>query len=125
MHKKKELMDISNEIHRFIVLELFLKTLERDRNNLSEFKMGKVLESWYDQKINETFQGLKNTRDFLYKKGCKVEKQSSDGFMTEYFVLFRGLSETRSYSNIALKNWVEEEMKRLLGMPYHTPADRK
>lgn len=123
MHKA--FMEISDDIHRYIVLELFLKTLERDRSHLSELKMNRVLEQWYDLNINETFQQFKKLRDFLYKKGCKVEKKNSDDFMTYYFILIRGTDETRSYSNIALRNWVEEEMKRILGMDYHTPADRK
>lgn len=123
MHKV--FIELSNDIHRYIVLELFLKTLERDRNHLSQLKMGDVLTEWYDTKINETFQEFKKLRDSLYKKGCKIEKQKSDEMMTYYFILFRGYDETRSYSNIALRNWVSEEMKRILGMKYLTPADRK
>lgn len=123
MHK--ELMQLSDDIHKYIVLELFLKTLERDRNHLSQLKMGKIFEEWYDAKINEAFQEFKKMKDFLYKKGCKVEKKTSDDFITEYFILFRGMNETRSYGNIALRNWVSQEMKRVLGMKYRTPADRK
>lgn len=123
MHK--ELMLLSDDIHRYIILELFLKTLERDKNHLTQLKMGKILEEWYDIKINETFQDFKKLKDTLYKKGCKVEKQKSDDFMTGYFILFRGTNETRNYSNIALRNWVSQEMKRVLGMEYRTIADRK
>ena len=119
------MMQISDDIHRYIVLELFLKTLDRDRTHLSELKMNRILGEWYDLKINDTFQELKKLRDYLYKKGCKVEKKNSDDFMTYYFILFRGTDETRSYANFALRNWVEEEMKRVLGMEYHKPQDRK
>ena len=118
-------MGLSDDIHRYIVLELFLKTLERDRDHITHLKMRDVVEEWYNSKINETFQEFKKLRDFLYKKGCKIEKQKSDDFMTYYFILFRGYDETRSYSNIALRNWVSEEMKRVLGMKFLTPADRK
>ncbi|BAK16309.1 hypothetical protein SSIL_1886 [Solibacillus silvestris StLB046] len=123
MHK--EFMKLSDDIHRYIVLELFLKTLERDRECISELKMRDVVEEWYDSKINETFHEFKKLRDFLYKQGCKIEKQKSDDFMTYYFILFRGYDEIRSYGNIALRNWVSEEMKRILGMKYLTPADKK
>lgn len=123
MHK--EFMGLSDDIHRYIVLELFLKTLERDRDQITHLKMKDVVEEWYNSKINDTFQEFKKLRDFLYKKGCKIEKQKSDDFMTYYFILFRGYDETRSYSNIALRNWVSEEMKRVLGMKFLTPADRK
>ena len=123
MHK--EFMKLSDDIHRYIVLELFLKTLERDRDYISKLKMKDVFDAWYELKINETFQEFKKLRDFLYKEGCKIEKQKSDDFMTYYFILFRGFDETRSYSNIALRNWVSEEMKRVLGMKFLTPGDRK
>lgn len=123
MHK--EFMGLSDDIHRYIVLELFLKTLERDRDHVSHLKMKDVVEEWYNSKINETFQEFKKLRDFLYKKGCKIDKQKSDEMMTYYFILFRGYDETRSYSNIALRNWVSEEMKRLLGMKYLPPADKQ
>jgi len=121
----KEMMQISDDIHRYIVLELFLKTLERDRKHLNELKMAEVLKDWYDLKINETFHDFKKQKDDLYKKGCKIEKHQSDDFMTEYFILFRSKTESRRYNNHALRNWVTEEMRRILGMDYHTPADRK
>lgn len=123
MHK--EIMNFSDDIHRFIILEMFLKTLDRDKLYVSQLKMGKILEEWYDQKSHETFQDLKKLRDYLYKQGCKIEKQRSDEFVTEYFVLFRGVTETRTYTNIAIRNWVSQEMRRVLGMEYLTPQDRK
>ncbi|WP_336046642.1 hypothetical protein [Solibacillus ferritrahens] len=123
MHK--EIMNFSDDIHRYIILEMFLKTLDRDKLHVAQLKMGKILEEWYDQKSNETFQDLKKLRDYLYKQGCKIEKQRSDEFVTEYFVLFRGVTETRTYTNIAIRNWVSQEMRRVLGMEYLTPQDRK
>lgn len=120
-----EIMKISNDIHRFIILEMFLKTLDRDKQYVAQLKMGKILEEWYDQKCHETFQDLKKLRDYLYKQGCKIEKQRSDEFVTDYFVLFRGVTETRTYTNIAIRNWVTQEMRRVLGMEYLTPQDRK
>ncbi|MGN7478925.1 hypothetical protein ACTHOQ_13840 [Solibacillus silvestris] len=121
MHK--DLMEISNDIHKFIILEMTLKTLERDRKHITVLKMHHALDAWYDLKINQVFKELKAARDYLYKKGCKVEKKKSDEFFTEYYILFRGVEETRNYANLALRNWVSEEMKRLLGMEYRTPAD--
>lgn len=123
MHK--EIRNISDDIHKYIVLELFLKTLERDRKNLAKLKMAAILEDWYDQKIKETFHDFKKVKDKLYKQGCKVEKHGGDEFMTEYFIIFRGMNETRRYGNIALRNWVAQEMKRVLGMEYLSPEDRK
>lgn len=122
MHK--DLSQFNEEIHSYIISELFLKTLERDRQYLPQLKMHTALDKWYEMKINEVFNELKSNRNFLYKKGCKIEKLRKDDFATEYQVLFRGKSETRRYVNIALRNWVQEEMKRVLGMEFRTPADR-
>ena len=121
----KALMEHSDKIHNCIILEMTLRTLERDRMYLSNLKMHAVLDQWYEEKINQVFKEQKAVHDFLYKLGCKIDKVSSDEFLTEYQILYRGSMETRSYGNIALRNWVSQEMKRLLGMPYITPEDRK
>ena len=46
MHK--EFIGLSDDIHRYIVLELFLKTLELDRDQVSQLKMKDVVEEWYN-----------------------------------------------------------------------------
>ena len=119
------LIELSNDIHRFIILEVLLKTLERDQQHLNDLKMADVFNEWYTLKNNETFEELKNVKSKLYKAGCKIEKGKNDGMFTEYIVVIRGKTETKRYSNIALRNWVREETKRLLNLDYHTPADRK
>ena len=118
-------MELSNDIHRFIILEVLLKTLERDQKHLNDLKMSDVLMEWYTLKNNETFEELKSVKSKLSKAGCKIEKGKNDGMFTEYIILIRGKSETKRYSNIALRNWVREEMKRLLNMNFQTPGDRK
>lgn len=119
------LMEQSDKIHNYIILEVTLRTIERDRKHLGGLKMHSVLEEWYDEKINQVFKEQKEVRDFLYKLGCKIDKLSTDEFATEYQILYRGRVETRRYGNIALRNWVSQEMRRLLGMPYITPEDSK
>ena len=119
------LIELSNDIHRFIILEVLLKTLERDQQHLNDLKMADVFNEWYTLKNNETFEELKSVKSKLYKAGCKIEKGKNDGAFTEYIIVIRGKTETKRYSNIALRNWVREETKRLLNMSYHTPADRK
>lgn len=57
MHK--EFIALSDDIHRYIVLELFLKTLERDRDRISQLKMKDIFDAWYESTINETFQEFK------------------------------------------------------------------
>lgn len=69
-------MKLSDDIHRYIVLELFLKTLERDRECISELKMRDVVEEWYDSKIDETFHEFKKLRDFYISKGVKLKSKN-------------------------------------------------
>ncbi|MEK4629045.1 hypothetical protein MKZ17_12635 [Solibacillus sp. FSL R7-0682] len=119
------LMELSNDIHRFIILEVLLKTLERDQQYLNVLKMGDVFTEWYTLKNNETFEEFKNVKSKLNKAGCKIEKVNNDGVFTEYMIVIRGKTDKRTYSNIALRKWVREELKRLLNMSYQTPGDRK
>ena len=116
-----DLMKLAIPIHNYIILDMTLKTLERDRRYIGQLKMAAVFEEWYDLQNKRVFEEMKANRDLLYKAGCKVEKTGADDLVTEYTILFRGHSEIRRYSNIAIRNWVQEEMKRLLGMEYRKP----
>ncbi|MER1958213.1 MAG: hypothetical protein ABS942_12605 [Solibacillus sp.] len=116
-----DLMKLATPIHNYIILDMTLKTLERDRQYISQLKMAPVFDQWYDMQSKRVFEDMKANRDLLYKAGCKVEKTGADDLVTEYTILFRGHSEVRRYSNIAIRNGVMEETKRLLGIEYRKP----
>ncbi|MEK4228978.1 hypothetical protein [Solibacillus sp. FSL H8-0538] len=119
------LNEIQSLIHRQIILNLTIRTFEHERNQLTTFKMQRAFATWFDVKIKELQQDLITTKSELGKLGVKIQSDRVDGEVTEYAVLVRGNADTRRYMNVALRNWVEEETNRLLGMPYHTPEDRK
>lgn len=57
----------------------------------------------------------------LLKSGIKIQSETKvDQLITEYVIIDRGNIYTQRYMNIALRNWVEEEIKRLLGLEYRT-----
>ncbi|MFP3918598.1 hypothetical protein U5N28_12380 [Lysinibacillus telephonicus] len=108
-------------IHKCIINNLAIRTLERDRNYISDMKMQSAFEIWFDKKIKELQQELKEVKSQLLKSGIKIQSETKvDQLITEYVIIDRGNIYTQRYMNIALRNWVEEEIKRLLGLEYRT-----
>lgn len=112
-------------VHQQIILDLTIRTLERDRKLIDNLKSQIALEAWFEAKIVETMKDKRKLKSELYKQGIRIENEKrEDDFATSYEVLCRGTTEVIRYSNIALRNWTNEEIKRLLGIEYRT-ADHK
>lgn len=120
----RHIFELKSIVHNLIILELTLKTLEYDKARLAGMKMAPVIEEWYEIKSKEVFEAIQAVKKDLSKDGCKIDSHSKNGDFTEYVVLLRGETHRYNYSNLALRNWCMEEMKRLLGMPYRTVDDR-
>lgn len=116
--------EIGSLVHRQIILDLTIRTLERDREYVKVFKIHFALNEWIEVKIKELKQDLRMVKSQLSKMGVKIQSEKRDGDFTEFFVLERGMLYKKRYFNIALRNWVNEEVKRLLGLPYRTIEDR-
>ena len=112
-------------IHKQIVMELTIRVLENDRKHLSHFKMSRAFELWFDSKIMELHGELKKVKSELSKRGAKIQSHKVEGDFTIYTVVEKGVVSNKNYMNIALKNWCEEETKRLLGLEYRTMKDVK
>lgn len=83
--------------------------------------MQSAFEIWFDKKIKELQQELKEVKSQLLMSGIKIQSETKvDQLITEYVIIDRGNIYTQRYMNIALRNWVEEEIKRLLGLEYRT-----
>lgn len=121
----RHIFELKSIVHNLIILELTLKTLEYDKAKLSGLKMEPVMKEWYEVKSKEVFENIREVKKDLSKDGCKIDSYKKNGDFTEYVVLLRGETHRYNYSNLALRNWCREEMKRLLGMPYRTVDDRK
>ncbi|HCG4535582.1 TPA: hypothetical protein NJY08_004427 [Salmonella enterica subsp. enterica serovar Typhi str. AG3] len=113
--------EIEEMIHRQIILDLTIRTMERDRKQLASFKMQRAFEMWFESKIFELHNELKEVKSKLGKMGAKLQGEKKlDELMTEYTFVIRGTAYQRNYMHIALKNWTEEEVKRILGLEYKT-----
>lgn len=111
---------ISEKIHKQIILDLTIRTLERERKHLDDLKMKNAFNLWMEAKIKELQQDLRAVKYELGKIGIKVQSEKSDNMFTEYTILERGAVYQKRYSNIVLRNWTDEEVKRLLGLQYRT-----
>lgn len=110
-------------VHRQIVVNLTIRTLERDRKHLSNLKMQLAFDLWIDLKIKELQQLLRQIKSELGKKGIKIKDEQVEGEFTNYTILERGMEFPKRYHNIALKNWCSEEVKKLLGLECRTIKD--
>lgn len=112
---------VREQIHRLIILDLTIRTLQRDLQHLNSLKLNRVFKIWMEKQVAElTAEKLQLKKD-LYKQGIKIQNEirGDDGF-TEYEILDKGKLSNLRYSNIALRNWVDEEVKRLLQLDYRT-----
>lgn len=110
-------------IHRQIILDLTIRTLERDRKHLNHLKMKVAFELWVDKSIKDLKELLKTMKSQLSRQGIKIQSETVEEGFTVYTILDKGKAFERRYNNIALRNWCEEEIKRLLGIEYRTTAD--
>lgn len=109
-------INIAELIHRQIIIDLTIRTLERDRKHIADFKMQRAFETWFDTKITELHNELKNTKVELGRNGTKIQSSKPDSDFTVYTVLEKGIVSEKRYANIALKNHCENEIKKLLGL---------
>lgn len=108
-------------VHNEIMLDLAIRTLERDRKHIDSLKSKNAVEAWFDIKIKEATKERTQVKRQLSAQGIRIENEKKeDEIITVYEVLHRGATEFIRYSNIALRNWTNEEIKRLLNIEYKT-----
>lgn len=97
---------INHELaHRFIITELMIRTLERDRKHIDTFKMKLVMEKLLEKAIEDAKSELLGIRNEMGKIGLKLQAESKiDDTITVYSFVQRGISENVRYSNYALRN---------------------
>ncbi|WP_140422951.1 hypothetical protein [Ureibacillus sinduriensis] len=79
--------------------------------------MQRAFDMWFDNQIMMLHSDLKNIKAELGKNGVKLQGSKPDGDFTVYTIVEKGMvSEEKRYSNIALRNHCEVEIKRLLGL---------
>ena len=107
---------VNDLAHRQIILDLTIRTLERDSKHLTELKMQRAFEVWIDGKIKELHTELRNVKGELGRMGAKVHPGKPDDGFTIYTITEQRRDFNVKYNNIALKNHCENEVKKLLGL---------
>lgn len=113
-------------VHNQIILDLAVRTLERDRGQVDNLKSKIAFKDWFEQKIKEATKDKIKVKRQLSAQGIRIENEKrEDDLITVYEVLYRGATEFIRYSNIALRNWTNEEIKRLLHIEYRKPEVKR
>lgn len=100
---------------KYIIQNLMIRTLERDRKYLDYFKSKTVMEKWFDQKILQLRSEFLATKNEMAKIPLTVQSERlMDDMFTEYVFVQEGRSETRHYSNYALRNRTMKALEEFL-----------
>ena len=106
-------------IHRYIILELTLKCLEVDRSKIEDFKTYYAFSEWFEVKNKEVYREFLDIQNQFKKNKIRYISTHKDGpSITVYQFYVAGKELALRYNNIALRNWTNEEVKRLLMLPY-------
>lgn len=116
-----ELANAQQLIHRYIILDLTLKTLELDQRHVELMKAKFAFDEWFTHKIDFLYQEfLIVQKNMRVSKITFIESVRIDEVFTQYSFKINGKLMNYRYSSVALRNWTNEEVKRLLHMPYRT-----
>lgn len=108
-------------IQKLIVLDLTLKVLEKDRQHIAHFKTVYAFSEWFELKMKEVHDDLILTRNTLLQQDIAlINMEKIDKLTTAYTFRIKKGTQTFRYSNLALRNWTNEEVKRLLQIPYRS-----
>ena len=103
--------------HKYIITELMIRTLERDRQHTKAFKMKDVMDKFFEQAIRKAKDELLALKNEMGKIGLRMQDEKRlDDTVTVYIFVERGLSAELRYMNYALRNHTMKEIERLLNL---------
>ncbi|BAK15871.1 carbamoylphosphate synthase large subunit [Solibacillus silvestris StLB046] len=103
--------------HKYIITELMIRTLERDRQHTEAFKMKDVMDKLFEQAIRKAKDELLALKNEMGKIGLrKQDEKKLDDTVTVYYFVQRGISDELRYMNYALRNHTMKEIERLLNI---------
>jgi len=91
-------------------LPMLLIVLEKDYELIEKgpFKLKRPYVHLIEEAKKLAEKDLQNTKSYLKKNSLKVVQGKRDDLFTEYLFYYKQVSEVRRYSNIRLRNRVEE-----------------
>ena len=103
--------------HKYIITELMIRTMERDRQHTESFKMKDVMDKFFEQAIRKAKDELLALKNQMGKIGLRMQEEKRlDDTVTVYTFVERGLSAELRYMNYALRNHTMKEIERLLNI---------
>ncbi|MFS0878045.1 hypothetical protein [Solibacillus isronensis] len=101
--------------HEYIITELMIRTLERDRKHVDVFKAKYVMDKLFEQAIRKAKDELLTIKNEMGKIGLrKQEEKKLDETVTIFTFVQRGVYEELRYMNIALRNHTMRKIEQLL-----------
>ncbi|MEK4091745.1 hypothetical protein [Viridibacillus sp. FSL H8-0110] len=105
-------------IHNAIILELTIRTLERDKKHMDNLKASFAFKAWIEKELENLSRDLRDVSRTLGMNGMKVLEGTKDidEYFIAYYVKTKGNDKELRYSKVALRNHVNEEVKKRLGL---------
>ncbi|MBQ0139008.1 MAG: hypothetical protein KBT36_06910 [Kurthia sp.] len=103
--------------HEFILIELAIRTLERDRKHIDIFKAKYAMDALFESTIQKALKERIEIKNRMGKIGMSLQEEKRiDEFATDYLFKQRGLTEKVTYSNMALRNHTNMKIQSLFGI---------
>ncbi|MGE7623814.1 hypothetical protein ACQKMD_12335 [Viridibacillus sp. NPDC096237] len=83
-------------VHKAIILELTMRTLERNKKYMSQLKSHFAFELWIDEELRKLHKDLRDVNRTLGMHGLKVMEETKK--IDEYFIRSKGNNQELRYS---------------------------
>lgn len=103
------------ELHQFIVLELAIKTLQKDFDQLEQLKLKTIYMTWTERILNTLYPIYQSQKRTLNEKQIRLIRwRKKDKFFSEVLIATGGEDIVLDYANQAIKAEVEEFLQRVI-----------
>lgn len=102
-------------LHQFIILELAIRSLQQDCNQLENLKLQVIYRSFTEQLLKQLYPMYYSQKQTLAKKRIRVIRwRKIDDYFSEVSIATAGDNLTLQYANKAVKIEVEQFLQSLI-----------
>lgn len=106
--------------NRYVIYDLVVRTLERDKEHLCKLKTGQLFESKFDETIKLAREELKFIKQLMKQGDLRLDKEDRlDELITSFDFIQKGILRNLRYTNIALRNHTLREIGKLFNMVHN------
>lgn len=103
--------------NRYVIYDLVVRTLERDKEHLNKLKTGQLFESMYDETIKIAREERILIKQLMKNVDLRLDKEDRvDDLITSFDFIQKGMLRNLRYTNIALRNHTMKEIGKLFYM---------